>query len=149
MYKLKRRFFQTPVVTILLYECTTLTQTKCMDKKLDDNYTRKLRATLNTSWGQHPTKQQPYGPRPPVSKTIKVARSRHARHCWRSKDELISDVFLWSPSHGRAKAGRPARNYIQQLCADTGYSLEDVPGALDDRDGCRERDRETSARSVA
>ena len=24
---------------------------------------------------------------------------RHAGHCWRSKEELISDVFLWTPSN--------------------------------------------------
>ena len=40
--------------------------------------------------------------------------------CWRGKDELITDVLRWTLSHGRAKVGRPARTYIQQLCADTG-----------------------------
>ena len=30
--------------------------------------------------------------------------------CWRSRDELISDVFLWTPTHCRAKAGRPAHS---------------------------------------
>ena len=65
--------------------------------------------------------------------TIKVRRTRHAGHCWRSKDELMSDLLRWTPSHGRAKVGRPARTYIQQLCADTGYSLENLPGAMDDR----------------
>ena len=49
-------------------------------------------------------------------------------------NELISDVLLWTPSHGRAKAGRPARTYIQQLCADTGCSLEDLPEAIDNRE---------------
>ena len=38
-------------------------------------------------------------------------------------------------SYRRAKTGRPARTYIQQLFADTGCSLEDLPGAMDDRDG--------------
>ena len=37
-------------------------------------------------------------------------------------------------SHGRVKAGQPARTYIQQLCADTGCSLEDLPRAMDDRE---------------
>ena len=46
-------------------------------------------------------------------KTIQVRRTRHAGHCWRSRDELIRDVLLWIPTHGRAKAGRPARMYIQ------------------------------------
>ena len=62
-------------------------------------------------------------------------RTRDAGHCWRRRDELISDLLLWTPSYGRSKAGRPARTYTQQLCAGTGRSLEDLPGAMDDRDG--------------
>ena len=45
-------------------------------------------------------------------------------------------------SHGRANVGRPARTYIQQLCADTGCSFEDLLGAKDDGDGLGERIRE-------
>ena len=110
--KLKHSFFQVAVVSILLYGCTTWTLTKRQEKKLDDNYTRMLRAILNKSWRQHPTKHQLYGHLPPITKTIQVRRTRHARHCWRSRDELISDVLLWTPTYGRAKAGRPARTYI-------------------------------------
>ena len=40
--------------------------------------------------------------------------------------------LLWTPSHGRAKAGWPDRTYIQQLCADTGCSPEELPEAMDD-----------------
>ena len=76
------------------------------------------------SWRQHPIKQQLYDHQPPITKTIQVRRTRHAGHCWRSKDELISDILLLTPSHRRAKAGRPARTYIQELCVDIGYSLE-------------------------
>ena len=49
----------------------------------------------------------------------------------------MSDVLLWTPpaSPGQAKAGRPARTYVQQLSADTGCSLEDLPEAIDDREG--------------
>ena len=37
-----------------------------MEKKLDGNYTRMLRAILNKSWRQHATKQQQlYGHLPP------------------------------------------------------------------------------------
>ena len=38
------------------------------------------------------------------------------------------------PSRGRAKAGRPARTYIQQLCEDTGCSPEDLPEAMNNRE---------------
>ena len=49
------------------------------------------------------------------------------------RDELMSDVLLWTLTHGRAKAGRPAQTYIQQRCEDTGCSLEDLPEAMNDR----------------
>ena len=49
---------------------------------------------------------------PPITETIQVRRTRHAGHCWRSKGELISDVLLWTPTYGQAKAGRPARTHI-------------------------------------
>ena len=52
--------------------------------------------------------------------------TRHVGHCWRSKDELISDVLLCTPAYGQAKAGRPARTSIQQLCEDTGCKPEDL-----------------------
>ena len=106
-----------------------------MEKRLGGTYTRMLRAILSKSWKQHPTKQQLYGHLPPITKTIKVRRTRHAGHCWRIKYELISDVLLWNPSHGRANAGRTARTYIQQLFADTGCSPEDLPEAMDNREG--------------
>ena len=51
--KMKRNFFQAVVVSILLYGCTTWTLTKHMEKKLDGNFTRMLRAILNKSWRQH------------------------------------------------------------------------------------------------
>ena len=110
--KMKGSFFQAAVVSILLYGCTTWTLTKLLEKKLDGNYTRILRAILNKSWKQHPTKHQLYGHQPPITKTIQVRRPRHTGHCWRSRDELISDVLLWTPKYGQAKAGRPARIYI-------------------------------------
>ena len=59
-------------------------------------------------------------PPPSHVKTIPIRRTRHTEHCWRSKDELTSDVLLWTLSHRRASVGRPARTYLQQLCVDTG-----------------------------
>ena len=63
-------------------------------------------------------------------------------HRWKSKDELISDVLLWTPTYGQAKAGRPTRTYIQQLCEDTGCSPVDLPEAMNDREKWRERVRD-------
>ena len=140
----KRSFFQAVVTSILLYGCTTWTLTKRLEKKLDGNYTRMLRAILNKSWRQHPTRHQLYGHLPP----IKLDEPDIAGHCWRSRDELISDVLLWTPTHGRAKAGRPARTYIQQLCEDTGCCPEDLPRAMNNREEWRERVRDIRATST-
>ena len=53
------------------------------------------------------------------------------------------DPHTWTPTHGRAKAGRPARTYIQQLCCP-----EDLPGAMNDREKWRERVRDIRATST-
>ena len=104
-----------------------------------------LRAILNKSWRQHPTRHQLYGHLPSITKTIQVRRTRHAGHCWRRRDELISDVLLLTHTYGRAKVGRSARKYIQQLCEDTGCSPEDLPEAMNDREKWRERVRDICA----
>ena len=54
------------------------------------------------------------------------------------KDELISVVLLWKPTHGHAGVGRPPRTYMNQLCKDAGCIAEDLPGAMNDREGWRE-----------
>ena len=82
---------------------------------------------------------------PPITKTIQVRQTRHAGNCWRSRDELISDVLLWTLTYGRAKAGQPARTYIQQLCEDTGYSPEDLPEAMNNREKWPEKVRDIRA----
>ena len=139
---MKRSFFQAAVVLILLYGCNTWTLTKRMVKKLDCNYTRMLRTILNRSWRHHHTKQQLYGHLPPTTKTIQFRQTRCAEHCRRRRDEPISNVPLWTPSCGRPKAEQPARTYLQQLCADTGFDLKDLLEAMDNREGWWERVRE-------
>ena len=79
-----------------------------------------------------PTKQQLYGHLPPISKTIQV---RSTGHYLRSKEELISNTLLWTPTHGYTSVGHPAKISTYQLCVDTRCSLEDLPGGIDDRDG--------------
>ena len=119
--EMKHSFFQAAVVSILLNGCFTWTLSKRLEKKLDGNYTRMLRAILNKSWRQHPTRHQLYGHLPPITKTIQFRRTRHAGHCWRSRDELMSDVLLWTPTY------------------------EDLPEAMNDREKWRERVRDIHA----
>ena len=95
--KMKCSFFQAAVVLILLYGCTTWIQTEQLEK-LDDNYTRMLRAILNESGRQHPTRHQLYSHLPPIMKTIQVRWTRHAGHCWKSRDVLIV-MYSYGPPH--------------------------------------------------
>ena len=131
-------------MSIQLYGWTTWTPTKRVEKKFDCHYTRMLQAILNTSRRQHLTKQLLYDHLPPITKIIQVRRTRHTGHSWRCRDETMSDVLLWTPSHERAKVGRLAWTYIQELRVDTGCS-QDQPEAMDDREGWRGRVREIHA----
>ena len=128
-------------MSILIYGCTTWTLTKRLDNKLDGNYTRMLTALLNKSWQQHPARHQIYGHLPTIAKNIQARRTRHAGHCWRIKDELVSDVLLRSPAYGQSKARRTSRTYIQQLCDDMGCNPEDLPEVMNDREMWKENVR--------
>ena len=75
-----------------------------------------------------------HGDSTPQSSNYTVTYHPSWKHCWRSRNKLISDVLQWTPSHGWAKAGQPARTYIQQLCADIGCNSDDLPEAMDDRE---------------
>ena len=52
---------------------------------------------------------------------------------------------IWTPTYSHAKAGRPARTYIQQLYEDTGGSSEDLPEVMNDREKWRERVKDICA----
>ena len=79
--------------------------------------------------------------RPPTSYLLSHP-NKTVRHCWRSKDELISDVLSLTPSHRYASAGLPAKTFLQLVCTDTGCSLEGLPETMVDKDEWRERERE-------
>ena len=145
---LKRNFFRAAVESVLVYGATTWTLTSTLEKTIDGAYTRMLRAALNISWKQHPTKKELYGNIPPISVTIRDRRQRFAGHCWRSKDELASDLLLWQPKHGKKSVGRPCKTYRDQLAEDTGCLPQDLPTLMTDRIIWRERVQECRVRST-
>ncbi|KAI8491777.1 Endothelial cell-specific molecule 1 [Branchiostoma belcheri] len=75
-----------------------------------------------------------------MSQVIRERKLRFAGHSWRNKAEIVSDVLLWTPKHGHASVGRPCTTCIQQLCEDVGCRLEDLPRAMEDREGWRKRE---------
>ena len=124
-------FYSKQQMPILLYWCITCMLTEPIEKKLDENCTRMIQVILNKYWKLHLMKQQLYSHLPPIYKTIQI---KCAGHCWRSKEELISDVLRWTSSHGHASVYQATRTYLQQLCMDTECSLEDLPEVMEDKD---------------
>ena len=78
---LKRNLFRAVVESVLLYGSEARTLTKKHEKKLDGTYTRMLRAILNISWKEHPTKIRLCGNIPPLTSIIRIRRTRFAGHC--------------------------------------------------------------------
>ena len=107
--KMKCSFFQAAVVSILLYLDANKTAGEKARPQLHMNAESNMEQFLEAT----PNKALTIRPLHPITKTIQVRRTRHARHCWRSRGYLISDALQWTPIYGRAKAGRPTRIYIQ------------------------------------
>ena len=137
---MKRSFFQAAVVSILLDGCTTWTLTKTVGEEAWRQLYKNVKGNIEQVLASNTPQSTNY--------TVTYLRSRklykldepgHAGHCWRSKDEIVSDVLLWTPAYGQSKAGRPVRTYIQQLCDNTGCNPEDLSEAMNDRETWRER----------
>ena len=99
--KIKQGFCQAVAVPILLYGCTTWTLTKRVEKKLNRNYTRLLRAILYKSWKQHPLETIAVQPLTShlknhpnqTNKTCGTLLEKQGRtHKWRSS----MDPFTWT-----------------------------------------------------
>ena len=86
--------------------------------------------------------------RPPVShheKLYKLDETDTQDTAGEARTNSSVSILLWTPAYGQAKAGQPARTYIQQLRGDTGCSPEDLPEAMNDREKWRERVRDIRA----
>ena len=102
-------FFQIVAMSVLLCDFTTW-------KNVDGNYTRMLCVVLNKSLQQHLPKQQLGRTLPFALQTIQIRGARHVGHCWRSKDKLVSNIFLWTPTYGHTSIDQPAKTYLSSLC---------------------------------
>ena len=70
---------------------------------------------------------------PKLSTKIRQRRTRFAGHFYRSKDEPVSSIVLWTPKHGSRKPGRPAITYTDILKMDTGLESPYFKSAMGDR----------------
>ena len=117
----KVSFFRACVESILLYGSETWTMKKELLDRLDGTYTRLLMCVKNISWKNHPTKEQIYGELPPISTTVARRRAIFAGHCYRCKDQAISDILLWRlPQSSR---GTRPHTYPDTISRDTGIAF--------------------------
>ena len=72
---------------------------------------------------------------------------RFARHCWRSRHELVSDVLLRTPKHGRS-SGRQANTFVDQTEEDTECEVEELTNLMDKRDEWKKRVNECRTSST-
>ena len=96
-----------------------------------------LRAALNISWRDHMSNKDLYGKILNITDTISEQRLRFSGHCWRSKNEVVSDVLLWLPIHGRRYRGRSAKTFVDQLMEDTSCNYEELPNSMMNREEWR------------
>ena len=96
---------------------------------IDDSACQALSKTV---WPSRCNKEL-YGNLPKITDTLMIRRLRFIGHCWRKKDEVISDLLLWEPKHGARKRGRPATTYVDQLRNDTGLSIAELKSIMENR----------------
>ena len=107
---------------------------------LNGNYSRMLRAILNKSRKQHPTKRLMYDHLRSISQAIQVIRARHTGYCERSIEQIISDILPWT-SYVHTSFGLLAKPYNHQLLVDSECRLEDFVRPGHYRDGWCEKKR--------
>ena len=107
-----------------------------------------LRAALNVSWREHMSNRELYNNIPRIKSPIREQRMRFAGHCWRSKNELVSDVLLWTPKHGQRSRGRPAKTFVDQMVEDTECEVEELINLIENRNEWKKRVFECRASST-
>ena len=146
--RLKRNLFRAAVESVLVYGAITWTLTIALEKKINGFYTRMLRAALNISWIHHMSNKDLYGKIPKITDTILEQRLRFSGYCWRSKNEVVSDVLLWLPMHGRRSRGSPAKTVVDHLMEDTSSNYKQLPNAMMNREEWRVRVNQCRASST-
>ena len=122
---------------------------KKVNKSLNGCYTRMLRKGLNVSWKQHLTNLQLYETVPPVSSTIRQRRLKFAGHSVRQKDQNVSKLVLWGPTHGTKSKGGQSKTFVDTQKEGTGCtSAEEIKSCMEERDVWRKIVSRCSVKNV-
>ena len=126
--------FRETVETVLLYGLTGWTLTQSLDKKLDGTYTKMLRVVKNVTWWQRNTNEVLYARLPRILTTVRERRLRFGGHCWRSKNEVASDLVLWEPKHGKRSIEGQACTFVDLLEVHSGVPQWWITGLAGERE---------------
>ena len=96
--------FKAKVETAPLYGSMAWTLAQSPDKNLDRAYAKMLRVVKNVTWRQCITNEVLYAGLSSISTTIKERCLRFSGQCWRSKNEVVSDLSFvgteaWQKEH--------------------------------------------------
>ena len=127
------------VESVLLYGSFAWTFTKRLENKLNGTYTSMICVILNIYWSTHPSKEGLYGNLVQIALVVRERITIFAGHCYRSKDQVVSDLILWTPNHSKAKVGCPSETFTKQLTGNADCQFEHLTRAMEDREYWRER----------
>ena len=114
---LKLRFYNSNVISTLLYGCETWQMKTSQEKKLDAFDTKCLRKILGIKWSDFVSNEEvrDRSQQPSVSTTICKRRLRWLGHVWRLPESRPANQALrWTPV-GQRKRGRPKMNWRQTV----------------------------------
>ena len=74
--------------------------------------TRLLCAALNVSWRDYISNKELYGDLSPISTSLQIRRLQFSGHCWRSKNETVSQLLLLDPKHDRRSRGAQQQHLL-------------------------------------
>ena len=74
--------------------------------------TRLLCAALNVSWRDYISNKELYGDLSPISTSLQIRRLQFSGHCWRSKNETVSQLLLSYPKHDRRLRGAQQQHLL-------------------------------------
>ena len=98
-----------------------------------------LRVVKNVTWRQHIANEVLHAGLPKIWTTVRERRLSFSGHCWRSRNEVVSNLVLWEPKHGNRSVRGQAGTFVDLLEAVTRVPRDCLPAAMDNRVGCRKR----------
>ena len=138
---LKRKLFNSLILSILLYGCETWTLTRRLENLINSFATSCFRILLNIRRIDRITNQEVLRRmnHHPLAQIVKKRQLRTLGHWIRATHLPISRYALYLPEGGRNRRGRPRLNFRRYITAMTGKTIENLLEIAVDREDWRRR----------